>query len=118
MAQHIETLVTLLIFYQWCMCSHSQLLPTDQVKVGSINGVQQSLPPPENTADWVHPVIFEPQKTIRLTRSTFKVTTYIDFAPYFTIFQTVADYITAFKQDLDNPDYFKYLLHTLSQTHP
>ena len=45
-------------------------------------GDQMSIPPQENTADWVHSFIFEPMKAICLTQSTFKVTTYIDFAPY------------------------------------
>ena len=30
-------------------------------------GDQMSIPPPENTADWVYPVIFEPLKAIWLT---------------------------------------------------
>ena len=30
----------------------------------------------------VEPVIFEPQKKIRLSRSTYKVNSYIDFKPY------------------------------------
>ena len=55
-------------------------------------GDQMSLPPPENTADWVHSVIFEPMKAICLTHSTLKITTYIDFAPYLETFQTVHNY--------------------------
>ena len=43
-------------------------------------GDQMSIPPTGNTADWVHPVIFEPMKAIQLTQSTFRVTTYINFA--------------------------------------
>ena len=30
----------------------------------------------------MEPVIFEPQKKIRLSRSTYKVNSYIDFKPY------------------------------------
>ena len=30
----------------------------------------------------VEPLIFEPQKKIRLSRSTYKVNSYIDFKPY------------------------------------
>ena len=61
--------------------------------------------PPGNTADWVHSVIFELMKAIHLTPSTFKVTTYIDFAPYLETFQMVHDYLQDFKNDLDNPSY-------------
>ena len=68
-------------------------------------GDQMSSLPPENTADWVHPVIFEPMKAIWLTRYTSKVTIYIDFAPYLEAFQTVQDYIQDFKRDLDDPLY-------------
>ena len=68
-------------------------------------GDQMSIPPPENTADWVHSVIFEPMKAIHLTQSTFKVTTYIDFAPYLETFQMVHNYLQDFKNDLDDPSY-------------
>ena len=38
--------------------------------------------PPENKQDWLHPVIFEPQNKIKLTRSTYQVTIFLDFAPF------------------------------------
>ena len=68
-------------------------------------GDQMSILPLENTADWVHSVIFEPMKAIWWTQSTFKVTTYIDFTPYLETFQTVQDYLQDFKRDLDDPSY-------------
>ena len=37
--------------------------------------------PPENRQEWLHPVIFEPQNKIQLTRSTYQVTTFLDFTP-------------------------------------
>ena len=57
---------------------------------------QMSIPPPENTADWVHPVIFEPMKAICLTQSTFKVTTYIDFVSHLETFQMEHNYLQDF----------------------
>ena len=45
--------------------------------------------PPENKQDWLHPVIFEPQNKIQLTRSTYQVTTFIDFAPFMNGFNNV-----------------------------
>ena len=70
-------------------------------------GDVMSIPPPKNTADWVHSVIFEPMKAIHLTRSTFKNTMYIDFAPYLETFhfQAVHDYLQDFKNDLDDTSY-------------
>ena len=35
----------------------------------------------------VEPVIFEPQKKIRLSRSTYKVNSYVDFKPYKDVFK-------------------------------
>ena len=37
-------------------------------------GQSLSLPPPQNKNKWVHPVIFEPQPKIQLTRLSYKVT--------------------------------------------
>ena len=45
-----------------------------------------SSPPPQNKNDWVHLVIFEPQLKIQLTRSSYKVTSFLDFQPFFTRF--------------------------------
>ena len=68
-------------------------------------GYQMSIPPQENTAEWVHPVIFEPMKAIWLTQSTFKVAIYIDFVPFLETFQTIQDYLQNFKSNLDDPSY-------------
>ena len=61
--------------------------------------------PPLNEQEWLHPVIFEPQNKIRLTRSSYKLTTFVDFAPFLAGFQRVKDYLTAFKRDLDTPSH-------------
>ena len=42
--------------------------------------------PPENKQDWLHPVIFEPLNKIQLTSSTYQVTTFLDFAPFYDWF--------------------------------
>ena len=49
--------------------------------------------PPENRQDWLHPVIFEPQNKIQLTRSTFQVMTFLDFTPFINGFKNVQNYI-------------------------
>ena len=67
--------------------------------------------PPENKQDWLHPVIFEPQNKIQLTRSTYQVTTILDFAPFMNSFSSVQSYIKSFKADVFNPAYFSKIKH-------
>ena len=61
--------------------------------------------PPLNEQEWVHPIIFEAQNKIRLTHSSYKLTTFVDFAPFLAGFQRVRDYLTTFKKDLDTPSH-------------
>ena len=67
--------------------------------------------PPENRQEWLHPVIFEPQNKIQLTRSTYQVTTFLDFAPFVNGFSNVQNYIKNFKKDIHHPDYFSMIMH-------
>ena len=66
----------------------------------------QSPDPPLNQNEWVHPVMFEPQNKIRLTRSTYKVTTFVDFEPLLSGFLNVHAYLDAFRADVSNPNYY------------
>ena len=43
-------------------------------------------PLPQNKNDWVHSVIFEPQLKMLLTRSTYKITSFLDFQPFLCSF--------------------------------
>ena len=52
-----------------------------------------SAPLPRNPHQWMHSVIFEPQPKIQLTRSTYKVTLFLDFQPFINGFQTVNEYL-------------------------
>ena len=45
-----------------------------------------SSPPPRNPNNWVHSVIFEPQSKIQLTHSSYKVTSFLDFQPFYVDF--------------------------------
>ena len=45
-----------------------------------------SSPPPQNKNDWVHSVIFEPQPKMQLTRSSYKITSFLDFPTLFARF--------------------------------
>ena len=72
--------------------------------------------PPENKQDWLHPVIFEPQNKIQLARSTYQVTTFLDFAPFMNGFNNVQNYIRSFKEDVSNPAYFSKIKHKSTNT--
>ena len=43
-------------------------------------------PPPQNKNDWVHSVIFEPQPKMQLTRSSYKITSFLDFQLFCKVF--------------------------------
>ena len=47
-----------------------------------------------------YPVIFEPLQNVRASRSTYKVTSFIDFEPYLQYFQNFETYLAAFKTNL------------------
>ena len=53
----------------------------------------------------VEPVIFEPQRKIRLSRSTYKVNSYIDFKPYKETFKQFGHYMARFLKDIYDPHY-------------
>ena len=67
-------------------------------------------PPPQNKNDWVHSVIFEPQLQMLLTRSTYKITSFLDFQPFLQGFQIVDTYIQKLMIDITHPAYFKQLV--------
>ena len=47
-----------------------------------------------------YPVIFEPLQNIQTSRSTYKVTSFIDFTPYLEYFQQFEKYLEAFKTSI------------------
>ena len=69
-----------------------------------------SSPPLQNKNDWVHSVIFEPQLKMQLTRSSNKITSFVDFQPFLQSFQSVDRYIKDLMADIDNPAYFQKLI--------
>ena len=72
--------------------------------------------PPENKQDWLHPVIFVPRNKIQLTRSTYQVTTFLDFAPFMNGFKNVKNNIKSFRADVANPAYFAKIKHKNTNT--
>ena len=57
----------------------------------------------------IEPVIFEPQRKIKLSRSTYKVNSYIDFKPYKETFKQFGYYMNKFIIDLHDPHYVSTL---------
>ena len=57
----------------------------------------------------VEPVIFEPQRKIKLSRSTYKVNSYIDFKPYKETFKQFGHYMKRFIIGLHDPHYVSTL---------
>ena len=55
--------------------------------------------------------MFEPKRKIRLSRSTYKVNSYIDFRPYQDPFKKFEAYIHRFSRDLRDPDYVGALVN-------
>ena len=53
----------------------------------------------------VKPVIFEPQRKIGLSRSTYKVNSYIDFKPYKETFKQFGQHMVRFLRDKHDPHY-------------
>ena len=69
-----------------------------------------SSPPPQNKNNWVHSVIFEPQLKIQLTRSSYKITSFLDFEPFLQGFQSVDEYLSDIMADINDPTSFQRLI--------
>ena len=66
---------------------------------------------PLKTGELVEPVVFELKRKIRLSRSTYKVNSYIDFRPYQESFKKFEAYINQFSRDLWAPEYVGALVN-------
>ena len=90
----------------WMMCLTRVLFSAaSQSPLAGDDTGSRSPNSPLNKQEWVHPVIFEPQSKIHLTRSSYKLTTCVDFSPFLAGFQRVRDYLTEFKRDLNTPNH-------------
>ena len=52
----------------------------------------------------VYPVLFEPIKHIKLSRSTYKVTSFIDFTPHLRTFESFENYLEQLISDLNDEE--------------
>ena len=64
----------------------------------------------QNKNDWVHSVIFEPQPKVQLTRSSYKITSFVDFQPLLQGFLSVDIYLNELLADINDPTYFQKLI--------
>ena len=55
---------------------------------------------PLKTGELIETIVFEPKRKIRLSRSTYKVNSYIDFRPYQDSFKKFEAYLNQFSTDL------------------
>ena len=95
----------------WILLSLTMVVKAEQPLFVS-SATELSDKPPENRQEWLHPVIFEPQNKTQLTRSTYQVTTFLDFAPFVNGFNNLQNYIKDFKKDIHNPEYFSLIMYT------
>ena len=58
---------------------------------------------------YLYPVIFEPIKNIRLSISSYQVTTFVDLGPYFEYFESYERYLNNFIVDLADRSRMSYL---------
>ena len=67
-----------------------------------------------------YPVIFEPLQNVQTSRSTYKVTSFIDFTPYLEYFQQFEKYLEAFRSSISNfendPVLQEFREHTMQAT--
>ena len=77
-----------------------------------------SAPPPKNPNRWMHSIIFEPQPQMQLTRSSYKVTSFLNFQPFLQGFQNVKHYLDQLWTDIQDPFYYEYLISPLIQHIP
>ena len=57
-----------------------------------------------------YPVIFEPIRNIRLSRSAYKVTTFIDLQPYLDYFDKYEKFLNQFAEDLKDRGKMSFLV--------
>ena len=57
---------------------------------------------PTREGNGKYPVIFEPLQNVQMSRSTYKVTSFIDFEPYLRYFTNFERYLNKFLQEIVN----------------
>ena len=70
-----------------------------------------SPPRNEHQSKLVETVIFEPQPRIMLSRSTYKVASFVDFMPYKEAFKKFETFLRRFKNNINNPEHVDPLIN-------
>ena len=65
----------------------------------------------EHQSKSIGSVIFEPQPRIMLSRSTYQVTSFIDFMPYREAFKKFETFFRKFKNNINDPDHVGPLIN-------
>ena len=75
---------------------------TNSPKGGNANELDDEMSEiePLKAGEIIEPIVFEPKRKIRLSRSTYKVNSYIDFRPYQNSFKKFETYLHRFSRDL------------------
>ena len=84
--------------------------PTPSVEIDQTSS-WMSPPRVEHQSKSVESVIFEPQPRIMLSRSTYKVTSFIDFMPYREAFKKFETFFRKFKNNINDPDHVGPLIN-------
>ena len=86
---------------------------TNLPKRGNVNELDDEMSEIEllKAGELIEPIVFEPKRKIRLSRSTYKVNSYIDFRPYQDSFKKFEMYLHRFSRDLRDPDYVGALVN-------
>ena len=100
--------MVLIVWYSLSYTIYGAILPQDNVEIKTsshINNnnpyeVKQVLPSSDFPDTSTEPIIFERIRNIKLSRVTYKVTSYINFEPYLLNFMKFNKYLQAFKTDL------------------
>ena len=79
-----------------------EVQPPSYIDNNNVYGIKQTTPNKDNSDLNTEPVNFEPIRNIKLSRATYKVTSYINFDPYLANFRKLDRYLSAFKDDLTN----------------
>ena len=86
---------------------------TNSPKRGNANVLNDEMSEIEllQAGELIEPIVFEPKRKIRLSRSTYKVNSYIYFRPYQDFFKKFETYLHRFSRDLQDPDYVGALVN-------
>ena len=86
---------------------------TNSPKRGNANELDEEMSEIEllKAGELIESIVFEPKRKIRLSRSTYKVNSYIDFRPYQDSFKKFEMYLHRFSRDLQDPDYVGALVN-------